>query len=242
MNSAPAAAVAPPALVVSVAVWAALAVVGVPLVLGAALAVVAGLLVAAWLWLGAPQAALAALAAEPLARGGHPRLENLVAGVCTTHGFSRPALHIVESDAVNAAAVGLRRPPGHLIVTRGALSELDRLELEAVVARQLCEIRRGVSSVTLLAGAARIPGTGRLAARRAALTRGFDRVVDGDLEAVQLTGFPPALASALKKSAGAPGVDPSPATHLWLVTPGESVSTARRRPSIEQRIDVLGEI
>ena len=242
MNSAPAAAVAPPALVVCAVVWAVLAAVGVPLILGVALAVVAGLLVAAWLWLGAPQAALRALGAEPLARGGHPRLENLVAGVCTTHGFNRPALHIVESDAINSAAVGLRRPPGHLIVTRGALSELDRLELEAVVARQLCEIRRGVSTVTLLAGAARVPGTGRLATRRAALTRGFHRVVDVDLESVQLTGFPPALASALRKSAEAAGVGPSAATHLWLVTPGETASGARGRPSIEQRIDVLGEI
>ena len=242
MNSAPAAAVAPPALAVAAVVWAALAVAGVPLILGVALAVVAGLLVTAWLWLGAPQAALAVLGAEPLARDGHPRLENLVAGVCTTHGFNRPALHIVETDAINAAAVGLRRPPGHLIVTSGALAGLDRLELEAVVARQLCEIRRGISSVTLLAGAARIPGTGRLATRRAALTSGFDRVVDGDLESVQLTGFPPALASALRKSAEAATVDASAASHLWLVTPGETASVPRGRPSIEQRIDVLGEI
>lgn len=241
MNSAPAAVVAPPALVVSAVVLAVLAVVGVPLVLGVVLGVVAGVLLAVWLWLGAPQSALRTLGAQPLGKGDHPRLENVVAGVCTTHGFSRPALHIVETDAINVAAVGLGRP-GHLVVTRGALSGLDRLEIEAVVARQLFEIRRGVSLVTVLASAARVPGTGWLAARRAALTRGFDRVVEVDLESVRLTGFPPALASALKKSAQAGGVDVSAATHLWLVTPGETASAARGRPSIDQRIDVLGEI
>ena len=243
LNSTPVAIVAPPALVVSVVVWVALAAAGVPLLGAVAPVAAAGLLVAALLWLRAPRVALRALQARPLMRGAHPRLENLVQGLCTTHGFSRPAVHVVETDAVNAAAAGLRRPPAHLIVTRGALSGLDRLELEAVVTRQLCEIRRGVWTVTVLASAARVPVTGRLAARQAARARGFDRVMDVDLESVRLTGFPPALASALKKAVEGPGTDSSAAAaHLWLVAPSPTGSAVRREPSAIQRIDVLEEI
>lgn len=242
LNSTPAAIVAPPALVVTVIVWAALSAAGVPLLVAVAPAAAAGLLAAAALWLTAPRSALRALHARPLARGAHLRLENLVQGLCTTHGFGEPALHVVETDAVNAAVAGLGRPPAHLILTRGALSGLDRLELEAVVARQLCEIRRGVRPATVLASAVRVPVTGRLAARRAAGARGSDRILQIDLEAVSLTSFPPALASALKKSAEGPGIEAlAAAAHLWLVAP-DAGSASRRQPSTAQRIDVLEEI
>ncbi len=243
MRNNPAAVITPPAAIIGLAVWAILWAVGVPPAAAVIPAVAVGLAVAALLWLRAPQSALAALGARPLARGENPRLENLVEGLCTTHGFHRPALHVVETPAVNAAAAGRRQPPAHLILTRGALSELDRLELEAVVARQLCEIRRGVSTETLHASVGRIPGIGALAARLTGSPPGHDRVTDVDIEAVRLTSYPPALASALSKAAAAPGLKATRATgQLWLVVPQEAGLAARTRPSMAQRIDLLGEI
>ena len=238
----PAAAITPPAATVALVVWAALAVAGVPVLGAVAPAVAAGLAVALRLWLRAPMSVLAALGARPLARGENPRIENLLEGLCTTHGFQTPNVHVVETPAINAASAG-RRPPAHLIVTRGALSELDRLELEAVVARQLCEIRRGVATETIQASVARIPGIGTLAARMAARAAGHDRVTDADIEAVRLTNYPPGLASALSKAAAAPSLDASGATsHLWLAAPQGTGPATRTDPSMAQRIDVLGEI
>ena len=243
MKYSPAALVAPPALAVSAVVWAALAVGGSSPLVAAAPAVVAGLLVAALLHWRAPRSVLAALGARPIVEGEHPRLENLVDGLCTTHGFHPPSVHVVESPAVNAASVGLRRPAAHLVVTSGALSGLGRLELEAVVARQLCAIRRGVAFPTVLASVSRLPGAAPATAGLAARVSGFDAVSDIDVEAARLISFPPALASALRGATEGPGLSTSRAvSHLWMVAPPRDASAVRTRSSTLQRIDVLSEI
>lgn len=243
MKYAPAALVAPPALAVAVIVWAALAVGGSSPLVALAPAVAAGLSVAALLHWRAPRSVLGALGARPLAKGDHPRLENLVDGLCTTHGFHRPSVHVVESPAVNAASVGLRRPSAHLVLTSGALSGLGRLELEAVVARQLCAVRRGIAFPTVLASVARLPGAAPATAGLAARVSGFDTVSDIDVEAARLTSFPPALASALRGSAEGPDLDtPRAVAHLWMVAPPREPSAVGARSSTLQRIDVLDEI
>ena len=243
MRNHPAAVIGPPAAIIGLAVWAILWAVGVSPLTAVVPAAVAGLVVALLLWLGAPQSALASLGARPLARGEYPRLENLVEGLCTTHGFSPPALHVVETPAVNAASAGRRQLAAHLILTRGALRELDRLELEAVVARQLCEIRRGVAIETVRASVARIPVVGALAVRLAGRASGRDWASDVDIEAVRLTNYPPALASALSKASAVTSLKASGAAgHLWLVAPEGPGLAAGTQPSMAQRIDVLGEI
>ena len=243
MKYAPAALVAPPALAVSVIVWAALAVGGSSPVVAVAPAVAAGLVVAALLHSRAPRSVLRALRARPLIKGDHPRLENLVEGLCTTHGFHQPSVHVVENSAINAASVGLRRPAAHLVVTTGALSSLNRLEIEAVVARQLCAIRRGVAFPTVLASVSRLPGAAPVTAGLAARVSGFNTVSDIDVEAARLTSFPPALASALRGAAEGPGLNTSrAAAHLWMVAPQRDASAVRERSSTLQRIDILSEI
>ncbi len=223
--------------------WAILWAVGVPPLAAVVPAAVVGLAVALLLWLSAPRSALAALGARPLSRGEYPRLDNLVEGLCTTHGFNRPSLHVVEAPAINAASAGRRRLDAHLILTRGALTELDRLELEAVVARQLCEIRRGVAIETVRAGVARIPLVGTLAVRLTGRASGRDQASDVDIEAVRLTNYPPALASALSKASATTGLKASGAAgHLWLAAPQGAGPAAGTRPSMAQRIDLLGEI
>lgn len=239
----PVALVAPIAVAVSVIVWAALALADTSPPVAIAPAAAAGLLIGALLWSRSPQSALRALRARPLVPGDHPRLENLVEGLCTTHGFQRPSVYVVETPAINAASVGLTRTPAHLAVTRGALSGLDRLELEAVVARQLCEMRRGVAFSTVLASVSRLPGAGLFTARLCARASGFDAATEIDIEAARLISFPPALAAALKKATGGPGAEVSGAVaHLWLVAPQQAAAGSRARSSAIQRIDVLGEI
>ena len=217
--------------------------VGVSPAPSAAMAGAAAAVVVLWLRLTAARYSLRALGSSPVVVGDIPRLENLVQGLCTTHGFQAPEMHTVETDAVNAASVGSGRRRGHLVLTRGALAGLDRLELEAVVARQLCQIRSGTDAATFIASVARLPGARRLVLRL--LERVLDRQssMEVDLEAVQLTGYPPALASALKKSADALGVGGASAVaHLWMVMPSDTGSGNRLQPATAERIDVLGEV
>ncbi len=183
---------------------------------------------------------LTALGAKPVPPGSQRRLENVVEGVCTTHGMAEPSLHIVETPAVNAASVGLGRKSAHLVMTSGALAELDRLELEAVVTRQLCELRRGLDAATVLGSVARLPGARPVTTRLAARVINHRTVTYGDLEAVRLTSYPPALAEALRKSMASPLVDTSPAVdHLWLVAP-DAGAAAGRQPLPSLRIAALG--
>lgn len=245
MRSTPviAAAVAVPAFAVAVIVGAVSGLVGVSPALSAALAAAAAAALALWLRLTAARYSLRALGSSPIIIGDIPRLENLVQGLCTTHGFQVPEVHAVETDAINAASVSSGRRRDHLVVTRGALVGLDRLELEAVVARQLCQIRGGTDTATFLASIARLPGARRLALRL--LGRVLDRQssIELDLEAVKLTGYPPALASAIRKSAGAPSVSGASTTaHLWMVMPSDPATGNRLQPATAERVDVLGEV
>ena len=226
-------------IIVGIVMWA----VGATLPLIVVPALVVAALVVAWLRSTAAGSTLRALGSRPVAAGANPRLENIVEGLCTTHGFQEPALHIVETAAVNAAATGMHGQAGHLIVTRGAIERLDRLELEAVVARQLCEIRRGVESATALASVGRLPGARIVAARLWEDGRGPREVIGVDIEAVRLTCYPPGLASALKKAVDAPSIETAPsAAHLWMVSPKRAAGQDQVRLSALQRVDVLGEV
>ena len=98
----------------------------------------------------APDAALRSLGAIPLADGAEPRLESLVDSICASHGISRPRLYVVESRAPDAAVAG-NVADTRLVVTTGALRQLDRLELEAVIARELVQFGSGVHAATVLA-------------------------------------------------------------------------------------------
>ena len=237
------AAIALLAAIAGAVVGAVLGLLGAPVVLAAVFAGAAALALALWLRLTAARYSLRALGSAPAVAGAHPRLENLVQGLCTTHGFQVPQVHTVETDAVNAASVGLGRPRDHLVLTRGAMVGLDRLELEAVVARQLCQIRSGTDTATLLASIARLPGAKRLAAALVGRVLHRQSSTGIDLEAVRLTGYPPALASALKKSEAAPKmVDVSVAAHLWMVIPPSGAGGASLQPATAERLDVLGEV
>ncbi len=65
----------------------------------------------------------------------------LLEELCISCGMAAPSLRIIETDAVNAFASGLR--PGHysITVTRGLLSMMTRPELRAVLAHELTHIR-----------------------------------------------------------------------------------------------------
>jgi len=95
--------------------------------------------------------ALAMSRARPASRDEHPRLHNLVEGLCIAGGLPKPRIYIVDDPAPNAFATG--RNPDHaaIAVTTGLLGMLNRDELEGVVAHELSHIRNYDILVSTLA-------------------------------------------------------------------------------------------
>lgn len=186
----------------------------------------------------APQAILSTMGAAPLGEGMEPRLESLVASMCASHGIVEPNLHLVDSQAMDAAVVA-RGNATQLVVTTGALRQLNRLELEAVVARQLAQFGAGVHAATTLASAGPLLGPLATVMRRAQLDS--QRLALIDVQGVLMTRYPPALAEAFEKAALGSGVAGTRATrHLWMIGPLDG--TERVQPPIQDRIDALREL
>jgi heat shock protein HtpX len=89
--------------------------------------------------------------ARPATVEEHPRLHNIVEGLCIAGGLPKPRLYIIEDDAPNAFATG--RNPRHaaVAVTTGLLAKLNRIELEGVLAHELSHVKNYDILVSTLA-------------------------------------------------------------------------------------------
>jgi heat shock protein HtpX len=234
---------ASPSVTFAVVVAALLLVVGLPVWLAAAAALVVAGALALALHRRAPAVALDTLGAEAIEPGTEPRLANVVEGLCATSGNPLPRLYRVEADALNAAILGRSADDVCLVVTTGLLAALDRLELEAVVARLLSQLKRGVEPATVLVSVARLATP--LGLRDRILGWALDRrsMMAVDLDAVRLTRFPPALASAYEKSAAVRPIESNPVVdHLWLLGTTSGRLRGVAHPPLTDRIDILREL
>lgn len=74
-------------------------------------------------------------------RSDNPRLWNLLENLCISRGITMPALRVIDTDARNAFASGIREKHYSITVTRGLADALDDTELQAVLAHELTHIR-----------------------------------------------------------------------------------------------------
>lgn len=188
----------PPAIIIALVLW---WVIGWPaIIVGAAAGF--GL---AWLFASrADDAVLAVAGGAPGHADDAARLLNVVEGLALTAGIAPPDVRIRDDRTANAMAVGRAGGDTAIIVTRGLLDALDRLELEGVVAHLLVRLRsqdqeRRTLTVTTTGlprylmerfGGARGPGGADPDIGSQMLT---------DREAVRLTRYPPGLLSALER-------------------------------------------
>jgi heat shock protein HtpX len=82
-----------------------------------------------------------ATGARKVERSQEPVFYDLLENLCISRGLTMPAARIIEADGMNAFASGLREGRFSVTVTRGLLDNLDRDELEAVLAHELTHIR-----------------------------------------------------------------------------------------------------
>jgi heat shock protein HtpX len=93
-----------------------------------------------------------------LATGAHgvtrteaPKLYNALENLCISRGLPMPALQIIDTDALNAYASGLREGQYVVAVTRGLVDTLEDDELEAVLAHELTHIRNRDTQLMVIA-------------------------------------------------------------------------------------------
>lgn len=127
-------------LAVAVVVGAVLALLGLGIV-GVAVAIViaGGWGLAAHRWSDAVVLRLGR--AEPADPVTHARLHNLAEGLCVASGLPMPRLHVIDDVAPNAFVTGRSEKHAALAVTTGLLEQLDRVELEAVLAHELSHVK-----------------------------------------------------------------------------------------------------
>ena len=78
--------------------------------------------------------------ARQVTREEQPRLYNLLENLAISRGMKTPAARIIETDAMNAFATGLREGQFSVTVTTGLLGALNDRELEAVLAHEMTHV------------------------------------------------------------------------------------------------------
>ena len=234
------------AVVVAVPVVVLLVAVGLPVFVDVPLALVLAAAAVAWWWRAARGSAMRGLDLRPAGPTEQPRVHNVLDGLCDSHGFRRPAVFTVTTEARNAAVFGRTPHEGALVLTTGLLATLDRMELEGLLARQLAALdQHGRPAATAVVPLLRVlPGALGSALARRVTGKPVNAWTDAD--GVRLTRYPPGLAAALDRigegSTEVAGVDRASA-HLWVVTPTAAAPLAGVDDfSLHDRIDALREL
>ena len=217
----------------------------------AALALGAGL--AGFAYARSDRVALAGTRARPADGPQFERYHNIVEGLCIAAGLPKPRLYVIDDEAPNAFAAG--RNPKHavLAVTTGLLQQLNRVELEGVVAQELAHVK----TYDVLPATVAVVAVGPFAVLLAPIgvplmqvATSPERELLADAAGVQLTRYPPGLASALKKLRADAAVvrHATRATApLWIEAPlergperGSRLNRAfETHPPLDQRIKIL---
>ena len=96
--------------------------------------------------------------AKPVLEKEWPHLFHSVEGLAIAAGIPKPKLYMINDMAINAFATG--RDPEHavIVVTKGAVQRLNRLELEGVIGHEMSHIKnydiRFMMLVTVMVGTA----------------------------------------------------------------------------------------
>jgi len=111
-------------------------------VLGLVVAAVVGTIAFFIAWFGGSSLVLGLSKAWEIRKQDHPQLWNVVEELCIAGGISTmPKIHVIDDPSPNAFATGRSPETGHVAITSGLLDQLDRDELQGVMAHELSHIR-----------------------------------------------------------------------------------------------------
>ena len=78
--------------------------------------------------------------AKPIKKEDNPELYRIVENLSIAAGLPMPKIYILEESQPNAFAAGRDKEHAVVVVTRGLLEKLERVELEGVIAHELSHI------------------------------------------------------------------------------------------------------
>ena len=84
---------------------------------------------------------LAVSKAKPISKEDYPYLYNVVEGLALAAGLPKPRCYIIDDTAPNAFASGRNPKNAIVVVTKGLLAKLNRVELEGVIAHEMSHIK-----------------------------------------------------------------------------------------------------
>jgi heat shock protein HtpX len=84
---------------------------------------------------------LAVSKAKPVSQKDYPHLYNVVEGLAIAAGIPKPRCYIIDDSAPNAFASGRNPKNAIVVVTKGLLDKLNRVELEGVIAHEMSHIK-----------------------------------------------------------------------------------------------------
>jgi heat shock protein HtpX len=84
---------------------------------------------------------LAMSRAKPVEKKDYPYLYNVVEGLAIAAGLPKPRCYIIDDTAPNAFASGRNPKNSVVVVTKGLLQKLNRVELEGVIAHEMSHIK-----------------------------------------------------------------------------------------------------
>ncbi|MCX7973482.1 MAG: M48 family metallopeptidase [Candidatus Aminicenantes bacterium] len=84
---------------------------------------------------------LAISRARPLEKREYPFLYHTVEGLALAAGLPRPACYLIDDSAPNAFTAGRSPRRAFIVVTRGLVEKLNRLELEGVIGHEMAHIK-----------------------------------------------------------------------------------------------------
>lgn len=185
----------------------------------------------------------ATLPTRPADERGDADLVNLAGGLSAVSGVPLPTLAVLDEPGANLMVFGAGIGNATVVVTSGLLTALDRIQLEAMLARAFVQLRQGgVDAATLAVAARRSPVIRALTGVGSRALVSPDREVLIDRAAVGLTRYPPALIAALRVCEAVGTVvssAQSDSAHLWMADPLAAGDRSEERASLRYRIDAL---
>lgn len=90
-------------------------------------------------------------AATEVTRDEEPEAYRLTENLCISQGMPMPRLCVINDRSLNAFAVGRDPQTSTIVLTRGIIDKLERVELEGVLAHELAHIQNSDTRLMLLA-------------------------------------------------------------------------------------------
>ena len=84
--------------------------------------------------------ALAISRAREISHEENPELFHIIENLCITTGLPMPKIYVIDEPAINAFATGRDKEHAVVAVTRGAIENLNKNEIEGVIAHELSHI------------------------------------------------------------------------------------------------------